>query len=102
MASETPGVGRIDETLKWGQPSYLTPETKSGSTLRLGATQDGQVALFTHCQTTIMSDFRSVFGSEFDFDGNRALHLDPQASLPEEPLRMLVASALTYHKKKRA
>ncbi|MBU2454123.1 MAG: DUF1801 domain-containing protein, partial [Proteobacteria bacterium] len=25
------GVGEIEETLKWGEPSYLTPKTKSGS-----------------------------------------------------------------------
>jgi hypothetical protein len=34
-AKATPGVGRLHETLKWGQPSYLTCETKSGSTIRI-------------------------------------------------------------------
>jgi hypothetical protein len=34
-ASVTKGVGRVQETLKWGQPSYLTAETKSGSTIRI-------------------------------------------------------------------
>jgi hypothetical protein len=33
-ARNTKGVGALEETLKWGQPSYLTPETKSGSTIR--------------------------------------------------------------------
>ena len=28
-------VGEIEETLKWGEPSYLTPKTKSGSTIRI-------------------------------------------------------------------
>jgi len=36
IAQKTPGVGAIEETLKWGQPAYLTPVTKSGSTIRLG------------------------------------------------------------------
>src|SRR5580698_10679593 len=34
-AKVTPGVGRIEEALKWGQLSYLTTETKSGSTVRI-------------------------------------------------------------------
>ena len=28
-AKTTKGVGRIEQALKWGQPSFLTPETKS-------------------------------------------------------------------------
>ena len=35
IARTTQGIGTLEETLKWGQPSYLTPETKSGRTLRI-------------------------------------------------------------------
>ena len=28
-------VGHIEETLKWGELAYLTPDTLSGSTIRL-------------------------------------------------------------------
>jgi len=34
-ADRTAGVGPLSETLKWGQPSYLTEETGSGSTVRV-------------------------------------------------------------------
>ena len=34
-AKKTEGVGALEETLKWGQPSYLTTLTKSGSTIRI-------------------------------------------------------------------
>jgi hypothetical protein len=34
-AKTTKGVGALEETLKWGQPSYLTTKTKSGSTIRI-------------------------------------------------------------------
>lgn len=99
-AQDTPEAGRIEETLKWGQPAYLTPDTKSGSTLRLGLPKAGGVAVFTHCQTSLMSDFRVVAGTEFTFDGNRALHLDPSQPLPEDALRVLIKAALTYHLRK--
>ena len=35
-AASIEGVGPIEETLKWGQPAYLTSQSKSGSTIRLG------------------------------------------------------------------
>ncbi|WP_227421470.1 DUF1801 domain-containing protein [Pacificispira spongiicola] len=96
VAAETPGVGAIEETLKWGQPAYLTPETKSGTTIRLGMPKTGGAALYTHCQTTVMSDFRALFPGEFTFDGNRAVLFDTSADI--EKLRMLIRHALTYHR----
>jgi len=99
-AAETPGVGKIEETLKWGQPAYLTPETKSGSTLRLGLPKSGGFAVYAHCQTTIIGDFRHLFPSDFDFDGNRAVRFRDGDKVPTEKLRPLVTRALTYHLKR--
>lgn len=96
-AAAIKGVGEIEEALKWGQPSYLTPKTKSGSTLRLGTTKSGAPAVFTHCQTSIMSDFRMMFEDAFTIDGNRALHLSVDEDLPLEKLEFLVRRALAYH-----
>tara|TARA_E500000318_G_scaffold42356_3_gene40511 strand:- start:26 stop:436 length:411 start_codon:yes stop_codon:yes gene_type:complete len=98
-AAETPGVGTLEETLKWGQPAYLTPKTRSGSTIRLGLPKQGGFALYTHCQTTLIPDFRSLFPDDFDYEGNRAVHFKEGTSLPLDPLRLLVRNALTYHLK---
>lgn len=97
VAAETKGVGRIEETLKWGQPAYLTPETKSGSTIRLGVPKSGGIAIFAHCQTSIISDFDAVFPGDFTLDGNRAVLLPTDADLPLDALRMLIRSGLIYH-----
>jgi hypothetical protein len=35
VAADMPGVGALEETLKWGQSAYLTPHTRSGSTVWL-------------------------------------------------------------------
>ncbi len=51
VAAGLDDVDPISEELRWGQPSYLT---KTGSTLRLGASKQGGFALFAHCQTTII------------------------------------------------
>lgn len=99
VAAETDGVGALQETLKWGQPAYLTPETKSGSTIRLGAPKDGGAALYAHCQTTIISDFRGLFPDEFTYEGNRAVRFAEGDDLKPDALSLLIKSALTYHVK---
>lgn len=96
-AADLPKVGPLEECLKWGQPAYLTSTTKSGSTLRLGLPKQGGVAIYVHCQTSIISDVRAVFGKAFHYDGNRAVLLSPDADLPLDKLRFLVIRALTYH-----
>lgn len=103
-AADLPQAGEILETLKWGQPSYLPKRPRVGSTVRLGATKDGtQAALFFHCQTSIISDFRAGPGADTDItcDGNRAILLDPASDLPRDLLRLPIRHALTYHLKRR-
>lgn len=96
-AAETPGVGRIHETLKWGQPAYLTPETGSGSTIRLGCPKQGGFAIYAHCQTSVIADFAALFPGDFVIEGNRALVFRHPSDIRTEPIRILIASALTYH-----
>ena len=100
-AETTPGVGALEETLKWGQPAYLTPATRSGSTIRLGLPKQGGFAIYTHCQTTILTDFRSMFPDDFVYEGNRAIHFDAGEALPLDKLRLLIHGALTYHLRRR-
>jgi len=101
-AKRTPGVGALEETLKWGQPSYLTTETKSGSTIRLDAIKSvpGNYALYFHCQTTLVETFKEKFGPTFRYEGNRALIFPASDKIPETELRECIALALTYHAKK--
>jgi Domain of unknown function (DU1801) len=97
-ARKTEGVGPLEETLKWGQVSYLTSASKSGSTIRIDCDKsaDDQVAVYFHCQTNLVETFRELY-PKLRFSGNRAILLDARASLPEEALRHCVALALTYH-----
>ena len=101
-AKTTKGVGALEETLKWGQPSYLTAETKSGSTVRIDQVkpEGGQYAVYFHCQTNLVETFRELY-PELRYGGNRAILLDAGRMLPEAALRHCVALALTYHLGKR-
>ncbi|MGH6714302.1 MAG: DUF1801 domain-containing protein [Bradyrhizobium sp.] len=101
-AKATKGVGTLEETLKWGQPSYLTPETKSGSTIRIDQVKlvPGQYAVYFHCQTNLVETFRELY-PELRYEGNRAVLLGAEDKVPEAALRHCVALALTYHLGKR-
>jgi uncharacterized protein DUF1801 len=101
-AKSTAGVGAIEEALKWGQVSYLTSETRSGSTIRIDGVKSAanQYAIYFHCQTDLVSTFRELY-PELKYGGNRSILLDAADELPEEALRHCVALALTYHLNKR-
>jgi Domain of unknown function (DU1801) len=100
-AAATPGVGELEETLKWGEPAYLTTQSKIGSTVRIGLrpAHPAQYAMYFHCQTTLIERFRTLFPDELKFDGNRAIVFERSDALPTEALSLCIAAALTYHRK---
>lgn len=98
-ASETDGVGEIVETLKWGQPSYLTVKPKSGTTIRIDAHGDGY-AMFVNCKTTLVDTYRELYGDMLKFEGTRAVVFSMNEEMPEDEVRHCVALALMYHKRK--
>lgn len=103
VASETEDVGKLEETLKWAQPSYVTTETKSGSTIRLGAPKGkrDEVALYFICHTNLVATFEQIYGDLFRFEGNRAILFGVDEEIHEEALSHCIALALTYHLAKR-
>ncbi|WP_342069866.1 DUF1801 domain-containing protein [Yoonia algicola] len=100
VAQTTPEAGEVEETLKWGQPSYLTPETKSGSTLRIGLAKGGGVAIFAHCGTDIISTYAATFDKMDQIEGNRAVVFQRANDIVPERLRFLVHHGLTYRLRK--
>ena len=99
-ASDTAGVGRIEETLKWEEPAYLTNESKSGSTIRLGWKESvpGQYAIYFNCRTRlwIVSDDVPGIGDQ----GDRAIVFDVDDDLPEDAVCHCIEMALTCHRAK--
>jgi hypothetical protein len=93
-------VGPLTETLKWGEPAYLTEATGSGSTIRLGwfRSSERECAVLFNCRTTLVDDFRNQFPDAFAFEKNRAILIDAREALPETPLSTCLAMALTYHR----
>ncbi len=98
-AARTKGVGELEEALKWGQPSYLTTKSKSGSTIRIDVLKPhaGHYAIFFHCQTTLVDTFQKLYPREFRYVGGRSIvfHVDDDVAMDE--LGHCISLALTYH-----
>ncbi|MCB1330301.1 MAG: DUF1801 domain-containing protein [Maritimibacter sp.] len=90
------GAGPVAEGLSWGQPAYRAPK---GATLRLGRAKTGEAALFVTCTTSLIDDFRPAAPPGVRFEGKRAVLLDPSDRVDEAALALLIARALSYHRK---
>ena len=102
-ADKTTGVGRLTETLKWGQPSYLTEQTGSGTTVRIGRLKaDNGYAIYFHCQSGLVGQFRELYPDTFKYQGKRAILFASDDRVPARELRHCIALALTHHSRKKS
>lgn len=98
-AEETEGVYQLEETLKWGEPSFVT---KDGSTLRMDwkeKTPD-QYAMYFHCSSRLVDTFKLVFNHKFQYEGKRAIVFKLNQKIPKAELKECIKATLTYHKVK--
>lgn len=88
-------LGEIDETLKWGEPSY---QVKNGSPVRMDwkPKSPNQYFLFFHCQTKLVDTFRELYSEVLKFEGNRAIVLDVNKGFPINVVRHCIELAMTY------
>lgn len=99
-AEETPGVDSLEETLKWGEPSYLS---KIGSTTRIGWNRKDadHYRIYFNCKTTLVGTFREVYPEHFTFEGNRVISFQVGQPLDHiDALKHCIRLSLTYHKVK--
>lgn len=98
-AIETEGVDHVDETIKWGEPSYIA---KKGSTIRIGWKQSNldQYAMYFNCNTKLVDTFKEVYKDLFNYEGNRAIIFVEYDEVPIYELKQCIALALTYHTRK--
>jgi len=98
-ANEIDEITTLEETLKWGEPSYIT---KIGSTLRMDWKQKNpdQYAFYFNCNSNLVGTFRTVYKDLFKFEGNRAMIFKLDEELPVTELKNCIRVCLTYHKVK--
>lgn len=95
-ASEIEGLNSLEETLKWGEPSYLA---KKGSTIRMdwkSKTPD-HYAIYFKCTSKLVTTFKELYGDLFKYENNRAILFDLNDKVPKKELKDCITLALTYH-----
>lgn len=98
-ALEIEGFDHLEETLKWGEPSYAA---KRGSTIRIAWKESNpqQYAMYFNCKTRLVATFKEVFGDVFNYEGNRAIVFDDNEEIPIDELKQCISLSLTYHSRK--
>lgn len=99
VAKESPEMGAVEESLKWGEPSF---RSKLGSTLRMDwkPRAPEHCALYFQCTTKLVDTFRLVFGPVFTYEGTRAIVFHLDQPLPETEIKACIRATLMYHKVK--
>ncbi len=98
-ANELSEIDKIEETLKWGEPSFVT---KTGSTLRMDwkkKTPD-QYQMYFKCTSRLVETFKMVFGDFFEYEKNRAIIFQLDQEVPVNELKQCIKATLMYHKVK--
>ena len=92
-------VTRIEESLKWGEPSY---RSNIGSTIRFYWSEKRPEIIGMYCQCTslLIPSIKNTFGNAFLYDGNRGVLLDKNGLWDEEKIKQIMIAALRYHKVK--
>ena len=90
------GITRLEETLKWDEPSFIT---KNCSTLRMDwkAKTPNQYAMYFKCTSRLVETFKVVFDQKFQFEGKRAIVFQLDEEIPIEALKKCIKATLTYH-----
>ena len=98
-ADEIKGLGVLEETLKWNEPSYLA---KSASTVRIAwrKSYPNQYGMFFNCKTKLVDTYKELYNDIFTFEGNRAIIFNEYDAVAVDELKHCIKLALTYHKRK--
>ncbi len=98
-ANEIEEIEELEETLKWGEPSFLV---RRGSTIRIDwkAEKPNQYGIYFKCTSKLVPTFKVIYNSQFKYEGNRAIIFQMNDEIPEAELKKCISAALTYHKVK--
>ena len=95
-AVELSKISKLEETLKWGEPSFLTND---GSTLRMDWNEKtpNQYAMYFKCTSRLVETFNSVCESKFKYEGKGVIIFSLNQEIPVDKLKECIKASLTYH-----
>jgi len=100
VADNVSDITGIEESLKWGQPSFAAKPKGMSSPVRIDKKDEG-VSVYFICTTDLVERFRDIYPDNFNYIGNREIHFALGDDLHEDELSHCIAMALTYHSNKK-
>ena len=92
-AREIKEVGDIEESLKWGEPSYSPIKPKVGSPIRINQIKNSnKYAIYFNCQSNLVPTFKQIYPKTFNYGGNRSIIFDIKDKIPVNRIKPLYFS----------
>lgn len=88
-------LSEVEETLKWGEPSYFVEGASSVRFDWKSKTPENYYIYF-NCNTKLVETFRILYANKLKFQGNRAIILDINEDIPEDAIRHCITLSLKY------
>ena len=101
VAADTPEIGPLEQSLKWGEQSFTPQKRNIGSSVRIQPRADGAAALMFICHTNLVEEFRALYPDALTYEGNRAIVLAREREPDREALSHCIGLALTYKLRKK-
>lgn len=101
VAADTPEIGPLKESVKWGEQSFTPVKSNVGSSVRIQPRADGAAALMFICHTNLVEEFRGLYPDALKYEGNRAIVLSGEDEPARGALSHCIALALTYKLRRR-
>ena len=104
VAKENSVIGEIEESLKWGEPSYRAKDKKIGTSIRLAWNKNkpNQCGMYVHCQSNLIEQYKTLFDDMFEYEGKRAIIFSKTSAVNNlVPIKECIHLALTYHLNKK-
>jgi len=97
LAAKELNINKVEETLKWGEPSYLT---KTGSTIRIDwkASTPDKIYIFFNCKSVLIQTLKELYPDQLSLEGNRAVVMKIDNMPNDAIIKHCFSMALNYHK----
>ena len=91
------GIRSSSKSRRAPKPTTCRPESRIGQTARpWKKSQPDHYSMYFICTTNLVETFRSLFPTEFQYEGNRAINFEAEEAIAEDSVRFCIAAALTH------
>ncbi len=98
VAKNNDKIGKVTETLKWGEPVYQRDRSKYGSPIKINykKTMENHISISVISTTNLIEKFKELYPKAFQFNGNREIIINTNRKLPKKEIYHCVELALTH------